>query len=507
MLARAPASAINLRPFQAVGQLALLLAFLALLRLPSPYRDILFLGALLASIFLAVGNFTVVWTTWLGLLPGVVLVSSLLGEPKIDGTRLLLASMILVLALLRKGPAFWTTILRPLGPLAFLLFVAANLISAARLPDLEAVARSLTYLEPLFVFFLTYYAVQQRPEGLKRLLSVFVVSALFVGLLGLAEIAWQRSILDVLGIHNPFLVSDFFMRNVYFLDDRFGLGGRISSIIGQPVYAAITFVVYFTVLVFRSTAHASGKKSLAVAWLALGALLLLGTGARGPLLALFPAAFIFVILTSRRSVAQLIAVAALFISGLLLYLLLPQLQVFLVRSFSQMFTPESANVIGRLNLTQTLLGIFHENPILGFGPGLIQKLAFRGVPGYSDLAGLENQYAVILADGGLLAGVTYLLFMVGVLHHLRTMLRTSQDSVVQQMSNLVLFLFVYYFIVTSTVTAVTQLCFYLIMALYGATAGRYDLEGIPDGWSYPKETVFGRQNRCAESPEHLRIER
>jgi O-antigen ligase len=208
---------------------------------------------------------------------------------------------------------------------------------------------------------------------------------------------------------------------MFLMADRYGLGGRISSLFAQPVYAGIGFFIYGVMLAFYVAMYKPKvPRVVCVALAAAGSLLMFMTGSRGPVLALIPTIFAFVLFRQRRNLLArgrnallLLAVVAGLAYTLASVDLLPGVKDYWERSFN-LTSWESSGLSGRIDLTNTLLEAFKENPILGFGPGMIQKQAFAGSARFAGMAGLENHYAVILADGGLVAAAMYLLFIVGV---------------------------------------------------------------------------------------------
>ncbi|HUR21387.1 MAG TPA: O-antigen ligase family protein, partial [Vicinamibacterales bacterium] len=155
----------------------------------------------------------------------------------------------------------------------------------------------------------------------------------------------------------------------------------------------------------------------------------------------------------------------------LIQLVAPKAFVYLQGSISTEWTPASGNFISRLDLTKRFLAAFVQHPVFGYGPGVIQKAAQQGHPDFAGLGGLENQYAVILADGGILAGVCYALFMIATLMSLYR-LRRARSLEIRWGAIVVLLLFLFYFLVTLSVMCINILPIYLLMTLFGALMGR-----------------------------------
>ncbi len=444
---------------------------LLLLRTPADYRNVFLIAAAIVCFVVALSNFAAVWTFLLLVLPLIHLVSAMFGEPKVTLIRILLAGMTLVFLIQRKKPDFWKILIRPLGLSGFVLFVLANIVSAVHSAEPEAVLRSLTYLEPVLFCVLTYYVVSQDSANLRQVLRAIVIGGAFAAIIGLAELTLQRSGLEILG-----LTDLGFSFSVFQLDDRFGLGGRIISTIGQPIYAAMYFAIFLIVSVYCIVVYVPEHKGLFLILIPTGTLLILATGSRGPLLALVPTLLAFVALSSRKNKVLPTTIVGVLLLGLFAYVALPNLLSYVRETFA--LDPnrvETQNVIGRIELTKVLFDIFQRNLVFGYGPGLVQKYALMGMPEFAGLNGVENQYAMILADGGLLAGSTYLLFMSGaILMSLR--IHSSGNREVGYGGLMILSLLVFYFVATVSVTSLTLISNYLLMAVYGAVVARSDNE-------------------------------
>ena len=192
-------------------------AVLLLLKLPAGLREVAFLGTVYVAFLLGISSFTQVWTLILLVMPFVVLVTNLFGEPKFFGVRFLLLCMALALMLRGMKRGSFGVRLKSGFVLTFLLFILANFISALRTFEVESIFRSLTYLEPLLFFVFTYYTVRENPSNIKPVLKALVIGGLLVAVLGGVEFLQQRPILDTLGINTTDTLS------LTFAQDRFGL--------------------------------------------------------------------------------------------------------------------------------------------------------------------------------------------------------------------------------------------------------------------------------------------
>jgi O-antigen ligase len=444
-------------------------ALLLIAALSDPYRSVCFLLAVLILPASAIKWFDRAWITFLATLPFWFLASSLFGQPKITGVLLLTLGMAGISLLKSVLADSHHTNPSHFGVVAFVLFILANVLSGFYTGRIESVFRALTYLEPLLFCVLTYAIVRHDPENLRRVLRGIVVGGTLVGALGVFELVTQKSILAELGIATQENLL------IYLADNRYGLGGRIVSVIGQPVFTGMYFALWLIVTFAYITQYvAVGRRALLVIVAIIGLALVLATGSRGPILALLPTLLAFLFLSRRHSRALIPTILLVGMAVLVLSQLLPDLFDFFRDSLAiDQQTAASANAIGRLNFTGAMLDIFRQNPALGFGPGLIQQGGLQGEAGFEGLAGLENQYATILADGGLLAGSMYLLFMGAVFASLFRM-RKHPKAESGNVGLMALLLFVYYFVVVVTATSLTSVPNLLLMAVYGAVLAAED---------------------------------
>jgi hypothetical protein len=444
--------------------------FFLLLLIPERFRDALFLAGVVFCCVLAFFDFAGIWRFFLLILPVGHLVGSMFGLRSVSLTRLVLIGMTAVLLVLhRKNAGRWSIL--PLQPavLAFSVFVAANLISAIHAFQPESVFRTLTYLEPLLFFILSYHVVRRDSVNFRHLLRAVALGGVVVVVIAFVEMRLQRPAIDVLGIHLPGFVEDL---SVYFQENRFGLGGRISSTIGQPVLAGIYFVMWAVVCVSYVLTYRPRTRAALVLLVPIAGILILATGARAPLIAL-PLSLVAVAFVTRSKGKAVVKVGlGAAVLAVAINLAAPTMLGYLRESLS---TNEdsiaAANLISRLDLTSRLMGIFWEHPVFGYGPGLIQKAALQGSLDFVGLGGLENQYAVILADGGILAGAAYLLFVVATLWSLLRLRSTTSREVLRG-ALLVFLLFMFYLVVTASVTSLTNLPMYIVMTLFGGLAAR-----------------------------------
>ena len=457
------------RSAPALGLCLLSSSVFLLLAIPERYRDVVFLAGALFGCALAFYDFARIWRFFLLILPLVHTIGSLFGLAQLSVVRLVLVGTTVVLLLLsREVTGHWRIVPNEPGLVGFLLFVAANLFSAVHTLNYESVFRTITYLEPALFFILTYQVVRRDSGNMRQVVRIVALGGVVVCLLGFVEMKAQRPVFDLLGIHLPGFAEDL---SGYLEVDRFGLGGRITSTIGQPVYAGIYFVIWLVACAGYIVIYRPAYRSLLFLLAPIGGVLILATGSRAPLFALPPAVIALVLISRSKGRTAVRVGLGLAMLSVTINLAAPTAFGYLRESLSGEYSPATANVLARLDLTNRLLAIFWEHPVFGYGPGLIQKAAIQGSPDFVGLGGLENQYAVILADGGILAGGAYLLFMIATLWSLLR-LRFSRSREVRQGALMMLLLFMFYFVVTASVTSITQLTTSLLMTLLGALGAR-----------------------------------
>jgi O-antigen ligase len=454
------------------AELILTAICLLLLVLPAEDRDLLFVAGLALLGVVAYQHFPSAWILIIALLPLLNLFGAMFDQPKITGIRILLVVLLPIFIVKVKPDRFWQQIRGPWAIKGFLLFILANLLSAVRWSSIEAVFRSLTYFEPLLFYVFTYYVVRRNTGNFRLIMRAIVFGGIVVGLIGLLELLSQSSFLNLFGITDA-RINALYLSDVYLTDNRLGLGGRISSTLMQPVYAAIFFAICLAITIFYRIVYAPRNKLLLFVLVPIGSVLILATGSRGPLLSIVFAVVCTSLLIGRGK-TRIISAGLTIILLVTVILVLPtQARSFLVDSLDPNQSV-SANVFGRFNLTASLFEIFSASPIVGVGPGLIQKLGFEGDPEFAELVGLENQYAVILADAGLIAGAAYLIFMGGVFGLLWKIRKNSRDREVRYGDLVLITIFVFYFVAAASATIVTGLSNQTIMIAFGAVVALND---------------------------------
>ena len=296
---------------------------------------------------------------------------------------------------------------------AYFLFVSAAVLSAlASGAPGESLGRAVSYAEPGVWLAIGAACKPERAERqVKYLLMGCAIGFALVVILSVPEVQQQRNYL----VESGLVHSD---RN-YMSDRRLGVSGRVVSTLGQPVYGGIYALVCLCALhlLLRRGADRALTRLMLGGLLLAGSVFLFLTGTRAAVLGflLYPALF-FGFARDRAALWKVLSFYALCI-GAIITVVPGRFLEFFQTSFSlTAATQSSANVIGRLALTKRLFEIFLTHPFLGVGPGYIQKAVYsHGAGSLLGLEGVENQYALLLAENGLLGFALYGAFAVVVL--------------------------------------------------------------------------------------------
>jgi O-antigen ligase len=256
------------------------------------------------------------------------------------------------------------------------------------------------------------------------------------------------------------------------------------------VYAGTAFFVYAIVSAFYVRIYKPiPYRLLAVLFTAFGVLLVLLTGSRGPLVSIVPAGIVFALLVGRKKAGLTVICIAALAFSLFLSGVLPRITEYFSDSVA-FGTAASQSVFDRLDLTTMFLEMFKQNPVLGFGPGMIQKLGEEGLLEYKRVAGLENQYATILAEGGVLAGCTYLLFIFGVIVLPFRIFKTSRSEEVKHLALITLVLFIYLFAGAAFANFLTSPILNTIIAIFAIAVARHETSKLGPHGSYVLQSAF-----------------
>lgn len=368
--------------------------------------SIIFIGVIIFATSLI--NYTYAIALWLILFPIVGTIKGFEGWEILPMERII--NTLLFIVALIKLRVNWYKISGVSILLYFLFFTLACLLSSlfSEMP-VASLGRSLTFIFPLMMGIIVLAAIMEKEDGLRVIVQAMIVGFAITLLYAIVEFILQKNFMVDLGLL-PWGED-------YLADIRFGISGRISSFIGQPVYAALYFLIMLPLIFFYREYYVESSpiKSLYSIFAALGIILIFLTGTRSVYLPLLLLPLIYLSYRKRK---------ALFLSPVFYYyiLALVLLPFVLPEKFTE-YTLESFQDInplnlattsgfyGRLELTAFFWDLFKEHIFWGFGPGYIQSMA-TSLALFQNLLGMENQYAALLVESGLIGFLTFLLFII-----------------------------------------------------------------------------------------------
>lgn len=452
----------------------------AVISLPSSVRNWLYLILFIIFLLTAFFYWPQTWLIALFIIPLQELAPPLFNLPKLLPHRFILVFVALafLLKILLKKDGDWKRVSQILkNPifLTFSSFIMANLVSAFYHRSLDALFRSLTYFEPLLYFGLTWFWANLEKGQLTQFLGNFLIAGFWVQIIGVIEMVTQKSIRRLLSVpsETPW--------EYLFAENRFGLGGRISSTLSHPVYAGLYFIFLLLLTLYLFSLLKDRRKSWLLLLVPLNLVLILATGTRAVVICLVLSLLILGSFLYRQKKLLIPIMATSLTVLIFLLFLFPQILFYFQKSFHlKSGLHESANIRHRIILTRTFIQIFKSKPIFGNGPGLIQKEALKSKdPQWQKLSGIENQYAIILADGGLLAGLTYLAFIIAAFFQI---IRLGSKLYPPEISSGRFFLLAYFvaylfFIITET--CLTLAPNFVLMSWLGAFASNWGHKSFP----------------------------
>jgi O-antigen ligase len=324
-----------------------------------------------------------------------------------------------------------------------------------------------SYAQPVLFVVLATYAVRTSPKALQSLLRAMVIGLVLVTLYGTLEYILQRNPLADWGIIR--------VDAPYLQDSRFGMSGRLVSTIGQPVYCSAYLLVGIPVAgYFRSTfVKGQAIRLLILGFMVLSFLVLIFTGTRASYFSVTFMAFLYVLFFQGKIGQRVRRIFYLLAIGMAITLLLPQaFFVFLGNSinFNDPQQPAMTNTLQRVALSGTLFQIFEANPLWGVGPGFVAHAALSGrFLSYEGLAGLENHYLTILAEGGIVGGAAYLIFMIIAFREVIKKMR-SVTGQLREFCRMTLIVMSGLFVFAVSCILLTALAMNLVMILLGLTS-------------------------------------
>ncbi len=292
----------------------------------------------------------------------------------------------------------------------YLLFIFALFLSSAvsDMP-LQSAGRSLTFLVPLMWGIIVLAAIVDNESALRMLIKAMLIGFTVTIAYGILEFILQNNYLVNWGI---------IRQDVDYLSvERFGIGGRITSFIGQPVYAALYFLTMLPLILFyrKYYGKTSVMKVVYAILFALGVMMIFLTGTRSVYLPLIISPLIYLWFQKGKKIFSskiLYIYLGIFV---LLPFVLPETIINFTTETFQILDPlnigATSSLYGRLELTGVFWDLFKEHVLLGFGPGFIQRMA-ADVAMFRNLAGMENQYAGLLVETGVIGFLTFMAFII-----------------------------------------------------------------------------------------------
>jgi hypothetical protein len=200
-------------------------------------------------------------------------------------------------------------------------------------------------------------------------------------------------------------------------DVRFGISGRISSFVGQPIYAALYLFIMLPVILFYRKYYNDNYaiKLLCIILVILGAILIFMTGSRSVMLPLTIFPLVFLIFRDGKKVLKTKWLYYYIFGMLLLPVLLPkEFLNFIIESFKdidQLNIAATSALYTRLELSEFFYELLKEHVFFGYGPGFIQRMA-ANVGMFWSLRGMENQYAALLVESGVIGFLAFMVFII-----------------------------------------------------------------------------------------------
>lgn len=447
------------------------------------FAYILLIGIGFGISILSLSNLSLGFSIWLALYPltcNLVVPSGWEKFPPSRLVNLLFGAVIIILRMPGSKLKF-----PQLGKIfkSYSLFILMALISAglSEMPR-EASLRAMAYLEPLSWLVLAYFSVQghDQKKQIRRLWSGALAGFCVVLLFGMLELAAQRNFLLDFGILRSDL--DFLTTlmttdiRTYIEDVRFGISGRLISTIGQPVYASLyaLLMIYLTYYLMQNVFKSLAHRFCGLAIIILGLIFIFFAGARTAYagLVLYPAILYLYSSSKARMRKALIASLAVFSILVFIPLGFPEFIESPVNMESSII--QDASVRGRWDVTMKCLDLFVDNPVFGVGPGYIQNSTrILGEDTYSLIFGVENQFALILAENGMAGLATYVLFIITAIRLVNAS-RREADALAPNYCVFAASALTTMIVVATTVALTTSIVIYYLMVFLGSAVSLRD---------------------------------
>lgn len=375
----------------------------------------------LMIVLLSLIDFTYGLATWLVFLPIVVSVRGFEGLEIFPMERVFTTLLFGVAVIKIRG--HWNKIPGISLFVYFTFFLFAILLSAifSDMP-LSSLARTLTFIVPLMMGVMVLAAVMDNENGLRVIMRAMIIGFAIVIAYGIVELILQKSLLLEMGV----LPWD----EDYMSDVRFGISGRISSFVGQPIYAALYLFIMLPVILFYKKYYNENYaiKLLYITIFILGVIIIVLTGSRSVMLPLTVLPLVLLIFRHGKNIFKTKWLYYYILGFMLLIVILPKdLFNFIIESFKdvdQLNIAATSALYTRLELSEFFYELLKEHVFFGYGPGFIQRMA-ASVGMFWNLRGMENQYAALLVESGVIG---FLAFMVFIIKAIRMSAATCRDK-------------------------------------------------------------------------------
>jgi O-antigen ligase len=408
-------------------------------------------------------NFTRAFAIWWALFPLVMRLTPIEGVV-IPTCRLITSSLFLVAIFRFQGRRHRF----PHAPLwkSYVLFLVLAAISAAiSFEPMESLGKAFTYVEPLMWAVMSAWCVLSDQRAMKTITKGMLWGLTGVIAYALVEIITQRSLLYDIGLLRA--EAD------YISEIRFSFSGRIMSTIGQPVATSLYLisVLPLALLYSKNFTRSVVTKLICYLIMAAGLVCLIATGSRTGYFAilLLPIAYFIFNWSRWRTMLAVLSVYALFFV-VVQYVLPPDFLTYNLDSIQVgAVDPRNAavgNVLGRIDLTERLLDMAPDNPFFGLGPGAVPRLDLAGSPEFFGLSGSENQFAMLLAETGIVGLTGYIIFILVALRLLLSV-RKHKAAAKAQSASFIGSVFVSILVVSISVTVIASIMMMLVMTFLG----------------------------------------
>lgn len=348
---------------------------------------------------------------------------------------------------------------------SYLLFLIASVVSSLLSREVAgSMMKLFSYAQPVLFLVLAAYAVRISPKAFQLLLRAMVIGFVLVTLYGTLEYILQQNPLADWGIIR--------VDAPYIQDSRFGISGRLVSTIGQPVYLSAYLLVGIPIAAYFQ--HTFVKKRatrlVILAFIILSFLVLILTGTRASYLSVTFMALLYVLLFQGKIGHRVRRMFYMLAVGIAIMCMLPQDFFDFLSNSINFDNPQQAamtSTLQRVALSTTLFEIFQANPLWGVGPGFVAHAALSGrFIDYEGLAGLENHYLTILAEGGIVGGAAYLIFMIIAFRQVIKKMR-SVTGHLQEFCRITIIVMSGLFVFAMSCIVLTALAMDLVMILLG----------------------------------------